>query len=115
MNWLNPKLTGHGDVKVAVNAFAGSRNAEPPLKQAGYSTVINTEIESEVEMSPHIDNAETPPNEKYDVSTTRTASRQKEQFFNQICRLNWVHNLGVTLAMIGFFCCDFPLQDVCNG
>ena len=47
--------TGDGGVKVnlAVNAFTCSRNAEPALKQAGYDTVINTEIESQVEMGPH--------------------------------------------------------------
>ena len=58
----------------AVNAFAGSRNADPALKQAGYGIVINTEIESEVEMGSHMDNAETPQDEKYDMSTTRIAS-----------------------------------------
>ena len=60
--------TGDGDVKVAVNAFAGSRNADPTLKQAGYGVVVNTEIESEIEMGSHVDNAETPQNEKYDIT-----------------------------------------------
>ena len=72
--------TGDGDVKVAVNAFAGSRTADPALKQAGYGIVVNTEIESEVEMGSHTNNAKTPQSEKYDMSTTRIASRKEGQF-----------------------------------
>ena len=52
--------TGDGDVKVAVNAFAGPRNAESALNQASYGIVGNTEIESKVEMGPNANNAETP-------------------------------------------------------
>ena len=58
---LAQSQTGDGDAKVAGNAFAGSRGMQSQhFKQAGYSIVVNTEIESEVEMCPHIDNAETP-------------------------------------------------------
>ena len=94
--------TGGDGVKVALNAFAGSRNADPALKQAGYGIVVNTEIESEVEMGSHIDNAQTPQNEKYDMSTTRTASRKEGQFLKEICKLDWVRNMGVGLAMVLF-------------
>ena len=52
---LAQSQTGDGDVKVAVNAFAGSRNADPALKQAGYGIVVNTEIESEVEIGKRIE------------------------------------------------------------
>ena len=80
--------------------------------------MVNTEIESEVEMGSHIDNAETPQDEKYDMSTTRIASRKERQIFNEICKLNWVHNLGVGLAMIillaaGFRCRTYAMVD-CN-
>ena len=94
--------TGDGDVKVGVNTLAGSRNAEPALQQAGCGTVVNTnntKSESEVEMCPHIDNVKTPLNEHYDMSSTATVSRRKGQPFNEICRLNWVRNLGVSLAI----------------
>ena len=64
---LAQSQTGDGDVEVAVNAFAGSRNADPALKQAGYGIVVNTEIESEIEMGSHTDNAKTPRDEKYDI------------------------------------------------
>ena len=72
--------------------------------------MVNTEIESEVEMGSHVDNAETPQNEKYDMSTTRTTSRKEGQFFNEICKLNWVGNLGVGLAMILFLAAGFPCR-----
>ena len=64
--------------------------------------MVNTEIEGEVEMGPHVDNAETPQNEKYDMSTTRAASRKEGQFFNQICmrKLNWVRNLSTILEFL---------------
>jgi hypothetical protein len=107
---LAQSKTGDGDVKVAVNAFAGSRNADPTLKQAGYGIVVNIGIESEIEMGSHMDNAETPQDEKYDMSTTRIASGKEGQFFNQICRLNWVHNLGVSLALILFLAAGFPCR-----
>ena len=107
---LAQSQTGYGGVKVAVNAFSGSRNADPALKQAGYGIVVNTEIESEVEMGPHMDNAETPQDEKYDMSTTRIASGKDGQFFNEICKLNWVHNLGVSLALILFLAAGFPCR-----
>ena len=69
-------------------------------------------------MGSHMDNAETPQDEKYDISTTRTASGKEGQFFNQICRLNWVHNLGVSLALTlslaaGFPCRTYAMVD-CN-
>ena len=92
---LAQSQTGDGDVKVAVNAFAGSRNADPALKQACYGIVINTEIESEIEMGPHMDNAETPQDEKYDMSTTRIASGKEGQFFNQIRSINVVDRSSI--------------------
>ena len=51
-------------------------------------------------MGPHINNAETPLEEKYDMSTTRAASRKEGRFCKEICRLGWVRNLGISLAMI---------------
>ena len=33
---LAQSQTKDGDIKVAVNAFSGTRNADPALKQAGY-------------------------------------------------------------------------------
>ena len=74
--------------------------------------MVNTEIESEVEMGSraHTDNAKTPQSEKYDMSTTRISSRKERQIFNEICKLNWVRNLGVSLAMILLLAAGFPCK-----